>query len=137
MTKGEKYIADLLTAAGWQYEMEKSFNDLRGGRYRFDFYIKLPSGEWVLCEYNGEQHYKPVPVFQKTRADFQHTQGHDRAKISWALAHNIKLYCIPYWELIKLQAAADIVQTCYLATTRYKNDDDWLAYQYIVKFDKS
>ena len=39
MSKGENKIVDLLNQARIRFEREKTFSDLRGGRYRYDFYV--------------------------------------------------------------------------------------------------
>ena len=36
----EEQIAKILRKEKINFEMEKTFSDLRGGRYRYDFYIK-------------------------------------------------------------------------------------------------
>jgi hypothetical protein len=53
------------------------------------------------------------------------TQEHDRRKISYCLANNIKIYIIPYWELPKITSAAELFSDKYLARDRWKNDDDY------------
>ena len=55
-------------------------------------------------------------------------QEHDRRKISYALANDIKIYIIPYWELEKIATARQLFQDKYLARTRWKNDEDFEEY---------
>lgn len=57
MSKGENKIVDMLNRAGIRYEREKTFHDLKGGKFRFDFYIKNVFGADCIIEFNGEQHY--------------------------------------------------------------------------------
>ena len=38
-SKGEQVIINLLRKGGLKFEREKEFADLRGGRYRYDFYL--------------------------------------------------------------------------------------------------
>jgi hypothetical protein len=52
-------------------------------------------------------------------------QEHDRRKISYALANDIKIYIIPYWELNKITSVRQIFDEKYLARDRWKNDDDY------------
>ena len=55
-------------------------------------------------------------------------QEHDRRKISYALANDIKIYIIPYWEISKITVARQLFQEKYLAKTRWKNDEDFEEY---------
>lgn len=77
----------------YSVQKEKSFADLGNGKLRFDFYI--PSKQ-ILIEVQGEQHYKQISRYQKDRKDFLQQQERDRKKISYALSHDMTLYCIPY-----------------------------------------
>ena len=54
MSKGENKIVDLLNRAGVRYEREKTFHDLKGGKFRFDFYVKNVFGADCIIEFNGE-----------------------------------------------------------------------------------
>ena len=54
MSKGEKFIENILIQEGYQYEKEKQFKDMKyKGNLRCDFYI-----EKYHCgiEIDGEQH---------------------------------------------------------------------------------
>lgn len=124
MSKGENKIVDMLNAAGLRFEREKTFSDLKHGTFRFDFCIYVDGGR-VIVEYNGEQHYHFVKRFYKTPNEWRKMQENDRRKISYCLANNIPIYVIPYWEIDKLRAAADLFDERFLATTRWKNDDDF------------
>lgn len=129
MTKGELKIAQILTKNHIKFQQEKSFSDLKNGKFRFDFYVEGALPYPVLIEYDGEQHFQQVKIFQKNRADFLRTQGHDRQKCRWALAHNIPLYRIPYWKLDSINTINDIFNKEYLVKTAYHNDDIWKNYQ--------
>ena len=124
MSKGENKIVDMLNAAGLKFEREKTFKDLRHGIFRFDFCVLVPGGR-ALIEYNGEQHYHFVKKFYKTPNEWRKAQENDRRKISYCLANNIPIYVIPYWELDNIHTAADLFKKQFLATTRWKNDDDF------------
>ena len=126
MSKGEEKIVDLLNSKGIYFEREKTFEDLRGGKYRFDFYI--PSRR-CLIEYQGEQHYQLIPRYFKNRLEFHKAQERDRRKISYCLANKIYIYCIPYWEIGKIGRAEDLFQNKFLAKTKWKNDEDWKRHQ--------
>ena len=56
-SKGEEHIIRILRAAGVRFEREKTYTDLKGGRFRFDFYLPAYN---ILIEYDGEQHFKQV-----------------------------------------------------------------------------
>lgn len=129
MSKGENKIVDLLNAARIRYEREKTFSDLRHGKFRFDFYIKNVYGADCIIEFNGEQHYQYVGKFYKNQVEWRQAQGRDMRKISYCLANNIQLYIIPYWEIDNIRTAADLFQPKYLARDRYKNYTDYEKYR--------
>ena len=128
MSLGENKITDLLNQARISYDREKTFSDLKHGKFRYDFYIPNLHGAECIIEYNGEQHYQHVGKFFKTPQEFRQAQGRDMRKISYCLAHGIKLYVIPYWELQNLHCADDIFQSKFLARDRYKNFTDYQTY---------
>lgn len=121
-SKGEQKIASLLSMAKINYEVEKSFSDLRNGKYRFDFY--LPSDQ-ICIEYDGKQHFEQTKYFQKKTTDFYKQQEHDRRKNSYCLANKIKLYRIPYWELNNIYTFNDLFLERFLVKNRYHNDILW------------
>lgn len=131
MSKGEEKIVQLLKQGKLKFEREKRFNDLKKGRYRFDFYVYGAGSKPCALELQGLQHYKRVPKFHRTRAEFVAAQERDRQKISYCLARQIPLYIIPYWELENLHTAADLFQEKFRARNKWKNDLDW------AKFDKT
>ena len=132
MSSYEEKIIKILKKEKISFEREKSFPDLKRGHYRYDFYVH--SGRPCLIEINGEQHYKYVRKFYSNQTDFKGAQARDRRKISYALAHNIPLYIIPYWEIDNLKSTTDIFNEKFRARDRWKNDRDWQLYQ---KFDKA
>lgn len=125
MSKGEDRIIDLLNREKIFFVREKSFHDLKRGLFRYDFYLPYLDGGPAIIEYNGEQHYYYVPRFFKKNLDFTKVQEHDRRKISYALANDIKIYIIPYWELPKITSGRQLFDDKYLAKDRWKNDDDY------------
>jgi hypothetical protein len=124
MSKGEIKITDILNRAKIKFVREKSFSDLKHGLFRYDFYITNLHGRRVIIEFNGEQHYHYVKKFFKTPRDWRKAQEHDRRKISYALANDIDIYIIPFWEIDNIRTAADIFQDKFLAKTRWKNDEE-------------
>lgn len=115
----------MLKAAGLAYVREKTFDDLRGGRFRFDFWVTLRDGRNVIIEYNGEQHYQFVSKFYRKNADWMKAREHDRRKISYCLANGIDIYIVPYWELEQVSCADDLMKQEFKAKTRWHNDEVW------------
>ena len=124
MSKGEDKIVDLLKSAAIRFEREKSFSDLKHGLFRYDFYIPNFNGGPVIIEFNGEQHYHYIKHFFRTPRDWRKAQEHDRRKISYALANGIKLYIIPFWEIDEITSWQQLFQKKFLATSRWKNDEE-------------
>lgn len=129
MSGYEMKVLQLLKSAGIRFEREKSFSDLRGGRFRYDFFVTSFRGRPVCIEVQGEQHYQMNGKFHKSRVDFTHGQENDRRKISYALSKGMDIYVIPYWEIENLRSAADVFQQKFQARDRWKNDDDWRVHQ--------
>lgn len=126
MSSLEEKIIKLLKKSHIYFEREKTFQDLRKGKYRFDFYCPFsPQGKAVI-EVQGQQHYQYIGKFYKSRQEFMAAQERDRRKISYCLANDIKLYCIPYWEIDNLESGNEIFQNKFLAKDKWKNDTDWI-----------
>lgn len=90
---GEVKLADTLRNNNIEFIREYTFNDLTGKDhhlYRFDFFLPQHNR---LIEFDGEQHYRDTRW-----SDLQDTQYRDLRKNEYALAHNIDLVRIPYWE---------------------------------------
>ena len=119
MSKYENAIMELLKKAKLRFLREKTFNDLKHGLFRFDFYLPNLNGAPVIIEVDGEQHFQPI----YGRKAFLKGQEHDRQKNSYCLAHNIPLYRIPYWDVYKLQNVGQLFQPEYLVTSRWHNDN--------------
>lgn len=130
MSKLEEKVITLLKRGNIRFMREKTFPDLKKGRFRYDFEIYVDGGR-ALLEVQGQQHYQFIPKFYKRRADFESAKERDRRKISYALANRMPLYIIPYWELEHMTTARDLLRPQYLATSRWKNDIDWQDHQKI------
>lgn len=115
----EAAVINILQAAALKFEREKQFKDLHYGYYRYDFYI--PSMN-ILIECDGEQHFRYTKMFHKKKSDFTKAQERDRQKNSYALAHQIKLYRIPFWEFEHIKNLSDIFQEKFLVKTKWHND---------------
>lgn len=122
MSKGEEIITKILTKAKVPFEREKTYNDLKHGSYRYDFCVTY-QGRQYLIEYNGAQHYEYISKFYPTGRWWRAALERDRCKISYALANNIDLYIIPYWDQSKLHKIEDLFKEEYHAKTRWHNDD--------------
>ena len=117
MSSYEEEVVKILKAAAIKFQREKTFSDLQGGRYRYDFYI--PSIN-IIIEIDGAFHFKPIRGEQELKAQ----KERDRRKNSYALAHNIPLYRIPYWDLDggAVKNYNNLIQKKYLVTSRWHND---------------
>lgn len=115
MSSYESKIIQILRASSISFEREKSFKDLRGGRFRFDFYV--PSRPLCL-EVDGQFHFKPI----HGRLKLLRQQENDRRKNSYCLANNIPLYRIPYWDIETLKTFEDLLQEKFLVKNRFHND---------------
>lgn len=129
MSKGEDKIADLLNRARLLYVREKTFSDLKDGKFRYDFFLPGLYGRDCIIEFNGEQHYSFVKKFYKNQVEWKQAQGRDMRKISYCLAHKIELYIIPYWEIENIKRVEDLFQLKFLARDQYKNFNDYRTYQ--------
>lgn len=119
MSNFEDQYIKILRQSKILFEREKTFSDLQFGYYRYDFYI--PSLN-ILIEIDGLQHYKFTKIFYKSRQDFLKAKERDRRKNNYALAHNIPLYRIPYWELSNIKTFQDSINEIYRVKTQYHND---------------
>ena len=123
MSKGEEIIAKILTKSKVIFEQEKTFYDLKHGSYRYDFYIPDYKGHPIIIEYNGAQHYQYVKQFYANERWWRAALERDRRKISYALANDIPLYIIPYWDQPNLKTLSDLFKPEYRAHSRWHNDE--------------
>lgn len=89
-SKGEILVSKILEELGLSFDMQKT---IPNSRLRFDFYFEL-NNQKIAIEYNGEQHYKEVPIFE---ASLEEQQERDSRKREYCKNNNIKLIEIPYW----------------------------------------
>lgn len=118
-SKGEEKLRNILLRASLPFEKEKTFTDLRNGKYRFDFYI--PSLN-ICIEYDSEIHFKQIKHFHKTNSAFKAAQERDRRKNSYCLSRGIRLYRIPYSEINNLKSVEDIFKEKFLVKSKWHND---------------
>lgn len=115
----EEKIIKVLKKENVKFLREKTYPDLKFGYYRFDFY--LPQSN-ILVECDGIQHYQFSKIFHKKRQDFLKAQERDRKKNSYALAHDIPLYRIPFFEIDNIHCVADIFQEKFLVKDMWHCD---------------
>lgn len=120
MSKNEEKIVKILLQEKISFVREKTFQDLKNGKFRFDFYFPK---EKILIEIDGEQHFKQIKKFQKTRQDFLKQQERDRRKNSYCLANNIPLYRVPYWEIESINCFKDLIKNEFLVKNKWHNDN--------------
>lgn len=118
MSNLEQQILQILLKERLRFEREKTFSDLRGGKYRYDFYVFTDTGP-VLIEIDGIFHFKAI----HGRSVFMKQQEHDREKNSYALANRIPLYRIPYWEMEKIKSFKDMTADKFLVRNKWYNDE--------------
>lgn len=118
-SKGEQLIYKILNKEKIKFQREKTFYDLKKGKYRFDFYLP----DYNICiEYDGEQHFKYTSFFHKNKDDLKKQKERDRRKNSYCLANNIKLYRIPYYKTEKIKNFSNILDEDFLVKTKWHND---------------
>lgn len=128
LSPGAKHIINILNQENIPFVLEKTFDDLHNGSYRFDFYITNIDGKVALIEYDSIIHFEQVKHFHKTKQDFQAAQERDRIKNSYALSHKIPLYRIPFWEIDNIYKSEDIFQDKFLVTNKWHNDRAYRQY---------
>ena len=89
-------IMNCLSAANIDYIDEYTFLDLP--KSRFDFAIVQNNEVIRLIEFDGEQHFQEVGIWDPLFI----IQERDKIKNEYALSHNIPLVRIPYWERDKI-----------------------------------
>lgn len=98
-SKGERKIRQWLVSYGVDFiEEYTDFEDSEVGTLRFDFAILGADGEVVsLIEYNGIQHYEPVPHFGGV-VKFNRQVEYDNKKLEYAKRKQLPLLVIKYDE---------------------------------------
>ena len=92
---GEGIINKILKSLRIKYDYQKTFDDLIDTQLlSYDFFI---SGQSILIEYQGIQHYEPVDYFGG-ESKFKLQQKHDKMKSDYAKKHNYNLIAVPYTE---------------------------------------
>lgn len=100
ISSGNYEVQKLLDSLDQNYEKEYSFKNLRDkGSLRFDFAVFSNEKLEYLIEYNGRQHYEPVPFFggEKTFSD---QERRDSLKIKYCKENHIPLVIFKYNEKV-------------------------------------
>lgn len=104
-SSGEVKIFNILTDAGLPFEEEYEFPDLKsssGRSLRFDFCVFDDDGDIdFLLEFNGIQHYQPIPRFGGAKG-LHRQQYNDTLKKRYCLKNGLRLVTIPYLDENKL-----------------------------------
>ncbi len=100
-SKGEEKISKYFSDNKIEYELHKTFPDLKGvgeGYLSYDFYILDYN---LLIEYQGNFHDGSNGTNEFS--DVEKQQEHDRRKREYAENHNIKLLEIWYWDFDNIE----------------------------------
>lgn len=89
----ERLVQQILMELNVKFEREKTFTFLK--HQRLDFY--LPTFN-IAIECQGEQHYKPVPYFNRRGNTLEVIQKNDKTKRNRCANNGIKVYYIKYTE---------------------------------------
>ena len=110
---GERQVQAYLTSAGFvefcdqnksiaYYKREHRFPGCRVKReLPFDFYIHVRDGLFACVEFQGKQHFEPIPFFGGEEA-FQKRLSHDGIKAKFCAENDIPLCVISYSEIEKV-----------------------------------
>jgi predicted Zn-ribbon and HTH transcriptional regulator len=107
LSKGEEKIKQYLIDNNIEFERQYRFEDLKNIAYlRFDFAVFNNDELNFLIEYDGQQHYKPIPfngANSKMDSAYEQTVRNDAIKNEYCEEHNIKLIRIPYWDFDNIE----------------------------------
>lgn len=105
-SKYEMYVEQYLESQGYvknvDFFREKTYSDLLGVGHqhlRLDFEVHLKSGDVVLVECQGEQHYKPIDWYGGVDY-FEKLQQHDALKKEFAKQKKLQLIEVPYTAVL-------------------------------------
>lgn len=118
---GEAKIIDLLEQAKIQYIHDMPYSDCiyprSGGKLRFDFCVSTGNtyNPIYMIEYDGEQHYRQAPGWDKSDNDVIERQMRDKFKNKWCEEHGIPMVRIPYTRMKELN-----IDDLKLETTDYR-----------------
>jgi very-short-patch-repair endonuclease len=98
-SRGENKVTEILMKNNIKFQKQVTFNNLRDvSNLYYDFY--LPDHK-IFIEYEGKQHYSPIPFFGGKEA-FLKTRKHDIIKYKYAVNNGykiLKIMCVPVNQL--------------------------------------
>ena len=101
-SRGEKRVEEFLLKFGveyiHQYKICCNFIFFENSSFRVDFYLPKCN---AIIEYNGQQHYKEIPVFNTRNLEQQ--QERDAYLRKYCKESKIKLIEIPYWDFDNIE----------------------------------
>lgn len=89
---------------------EWCYNPETGCLLRFDFLV-VDGGRIFLIEFNGEQHYKRVNFFHKTKLDFEKQKLRDKIKVETCRKMKMPLIIVPFNVAINEQNIKRLIIT--------------------------
>ena len=96
-SKGERFVAIILSAQNVVFEREKRFPDCKySNPLPFDFSVKLPCGKYLLIEIDGIFHREAAEGLT-TAKDLAKQQKRDRIKDEYCKKNGHTLIRIPYY----------------------------------------
>lgn len=109
-SKGERRIQDYLKKAGYAYNREVTFPNLRspnGKMLRFDFQVFTNAADYVLIEYDGPQHFYEATGIWSDASSLQQIRSYDDLKNGFCEENNILLVRLSYKDFTKLEDKLD------------------------------
>lgn len=92
----EQLISSELDSLHVDYREQYTFSDCRDKLpLPFDFAVFFDEHLEVLIEYDGQQHYRPIPLFGGVNS-FDITKKHDKIKNEFCRQKSLKLIRLPY-----------------------------------------
>lgn len=109
-SKGERALAEYLTAHNISYVTQHSFDDCRH-KYKLSFDFAIFTNDTYtdllyLIEYDGIQHFEPTAFFGGEKG-FKYRLRNDKIKNDYCNEHGINLIRVPYTELASLDTYLD------------------------------
>lgn len=117
ISNGEMKILELFEENDIPFIHDKPFGNFKfsdtNGTPRFDFRVTKNSDCDYIVEFDGEQHYKPISMYDNTLT-FQNRIKRDKEKNKFCIDNGIPLIRIPYYKL-KTLTISDLIPE----TTKY------------------
>ena len=95
---GEKNIETILLLHNIPFKSQYTCSELNLKRFDFAILDRDNGNPIRLIEFDGRQHFDDISGIWNSPESLEDIQYRDQKKNEWALAHNIPLVRIPYWE---------------------------------------